>query len=135
MGLSAGWGSNWRGAFPQEHRIATLDRQWQAWNEAGIPVVRVDMADPMAWNTPARVAEDRRRRTQRFLEVEIANAALDRREFHCGWGRSGRGDEASRTVALTPARLACSRRAVIASSNRRTSSRTSRRVIFFRKGL
>ena len=58
MGLSAGWGSNWRGAFPQERRIAALDRQWQAWNEAGIPVVRVDMADPMAWNTPARVAED-----------------------------------------------------------------------------
>ena len=36
MGLSAGWGSNWRGAFPQERRIAALDRQWQAWNEAGI---------------------------------------------------------------------------------------------------
>jgi len=58
MGLSAGWGSNWRGAFPQERRIAALDRQWQAWSEAGIPVVRIDLADPMAWNTPARVAED-----------------------------------------------------------------------------
>ena len=58
MGLSSGWGSNWRGAFTHERRMAELDRQWQAWTEAGITVVRVDMADPMAWNTPARVAED-----------------------------------------------------------------------------
>ena len=58
MGLSSGWGSNWRGEFTQERRIAELDRQWDAWTEAGISVVRVDLADPMAWNTPARVAED-----------------------------------------------------------------------------
>ena len=53
MGLSSGWGSNWRGEFTQEHRIAALDRQYEAWTEAGIKVVRIDMADPMAWNTPA----------------------------------------------------------------------------------
>lgn len=58
IGLSAAWGSNWRGEFPQERRIAELDRQWDAWTDAGIRVVRVELTDPMAWNTPARVAED-----------------------------------------------------------------------------
>ncbi|MEA3025099.1 MAG: hydroxymethylglutaryl-CoA lyase, partial [Alphaproteobacteria bacterium] len=43
MGLSSGWGSNWRGEFTQEQRIAELDRQWDAWTEAGIKVVRVDL--------------------------------------------------------------------------------------------
>ena len=79
MGLSAGWGSNWRGEFTQERRIAELDRQWQAWTEAGIAVVRVDMADPMAWNTPARVAEDllaikARYPTVREFRLHIHNA-------------------------------------------------------------
>ena len=58
IGLSSGWGSNWRGQFAQERRIAELDRQWDAWTAAGIKVVRVHLADPMAWNTPARVADD-----------------------------------------------------------------------------
>jgi hydroxymethylglutaryl-CoA lyase len=58
MGLSSAWGSNWRGEFTHERRIAELDRQWDAWTAAGLKVVRVDLADPMAWNTPSRVAED-----------------------------------------------------------------------------
>ena len=73
MGLSSGWGSNWRGEFTQERRIAELDRQWDAWTEAGISVVRVDLADPMAWNTPARVAEDLDAIKTRYPSV---------REFH-----------------------------------------------------
>jgi len=73
MGLSSGWGSNWRGEFSHERRMAELDRQWQAWTEAGIAVVRVDMADPMAWNTPARVAED-------LLAIKARYPSV--REFH-----------------------------------------------------
>ena len=73
MGLSAGWGSNWSGEFAHEDRISELRRQWDAWTEAGITVVRVDMADPMAWNTPAQVAEDLRAIKQSFPSV---------REFH-----------------------------------------------------
>lgn len=73
MGLSAGWGSNWRGEFPHARRMEELQRQYQAWSEAGISVVRVDLADPMGWNTPLRVAEDLKAIKERFPTV---------REFH-----------------------------------------------------
>ena len=73
IGLSSAWGSNWRGEFTQEHRIAELDRQWDAWTEADIKVVRVDLNDPMAWNTPARVADDLYAIKTRYPSV---------REFH-----------------------------------------------------
>jgi hydroxymethylglutaryl-CoA lyase len=58
IGLSAGWGSNWSGQFSHETRMQSLSKQYHAWQEAGIPVKRVDMADPMAWNTPTAVAQD-----------------------------------------------------------------------------
>ena len=69
IGLSAPWGSNWRGAFTHERRMSELDRQWKAWTAAGMTVVRVDFADPMAWNTPARVVEDLRAIKMRFPSV------------------------------------------------------------------
>ncbi len=69
MGLSSGWGSNWRGAFTEQQRIAALDRQYEAWTEAGIKVVRIDMADPMAWNTPVAVAGDLRAFKARYPSV------------------------------------------------------------------
>lgn len=58
IGLSAGWGSNWRGGFTHEARMTQLQRQWDAWQAAGIPVTKVGFADPMGWNTPAAVAQD-----------------------------------------------------------------------------
>ena len=58
IGLSAGWGSNWRGAFTRESRMRELQRQCDAWKANGIEVVRVDLADPMGWNTPLEVAGD-----------------------------------------------------------------------------
>jgi hydroxymethylglutaryl-CoA lyase len=73
IGLSSGWGSNWRGEFSHERRMAELDRQWNAWTAAGLSAVRVDMADPMAWNTPAHVAEDLMAIKSRYPSV---------REFH-----------------------------------------------------
>jgi hydroxymethylglutaryl-CoA lyase len=73
FGLSAGWGSNWRGAFPRVQRMHELQRQWDAWTGAGIEVARVDLADPMAWNTPHEVGGDLREIKQRFPTV---------REFH-----------------------------------------------------
>ena len=69
IGLSSGWGSNWRGAFSHERRMGDLTRQWDAWTAAGISVVRVDLADPMGWNTPARVAEDLLAIKQRFPTI------------------------------------------------------------------
>ena len=73
MGLSAAWGSNWSGPFTVEQRMAALRRQHEAWADAGIEVVRVDLADPMGWNTPMAVEEDILEIKRRFPSV---------RQFH-----------------------------------------------------
>lgn len=58
IGLSAPWGSNWSGAVTQMQRFERLREQYDAWTSKGIKVVRVEFADPMAWNTPCAVSED-----------------------------------------------------------------------------
>ena len=58
IGLSAGFGSNWSGKFTHEARMRELQRQVDAWSEIGAKVKRIDMADPMAWNSPVEVAKD-----------------------------------------------------------------------------
>jgi hydroxymethylglutaryl-CoA lyase len=58
VGLSAGFGSNWSGKFTHEARMHELQRQVDAWSAIGAKVTRIDMADPMAWNTPVEVAKD-----------------------------------------------------------------------------
>ena len=70
IGLSAGWGSNWTGVVSHEDRIAALALQYQAWTDAGIVVKRIDMADPMAWNTPIAVREDIAEIKKRFPTIE-----------------------------------------------------------------
>ncbi|MBP7566824.1 MAG: hypothetical protein KA795_12525 [Burkholderiaceae bacterium] len=69
IGLSAPWGSNWSGAFTQAQRMESLQRQHRAWTEAAIVVQRVDLADPMAWNTPQAVADDVRAILQAFPSI------------------------------------------------------------------
>jgi hydroxymethylglutaryl-CoA lyase len=76
IGLSAGWGSNWSGAFTRQARMEHLQRQYDAWNEAGIGVTRIDLADPMAWNTPAEVEEDLREIKQRFPTIKLFHLHL-----------------------------------------------------------
>lgn len=73
MGLSAPWGSNWSGAFTQAARLARLREQYDAWREAGIAVTRVDLADPMGWNSPDAVADDLAALQRHFPDL---------REFH-----------------------------------------------------
>ena len=58
IGLSAGFGSNWSGKFSHEARMDELQRQVDAWASIGATVRRIDVADPMAWNTPVEVAKD-----------------------------------------------------------------------------
>lgn len=58
IGLSAPWGSNWRGEFTVEQRMGQLEAQAALWAGAGIPVTQVTFADPMGWNVPDKVAAD-----------------------------------------------------------------------------
>ncbi len=76
IGLSAGWGSNWSGVISHQARMDALQRQYDAWNEAGIEVKRIDLADPMAWNTPAAVEEDLRVIKQRFPTIDVFHLHL-----------------------------------------------------------
>lgn len=57
IGLSAAWGSNWRGRFDLVRRMDNLEAQHALWDEAGIRVTRVKFADPMGWCSPAAVEE------------------------------------------------------------------------------
>lgn len=50
--VSATWGSNWLGPFDHQARMDLLDRQVRLWAEAGIPVTKVFMGDPMGWHMP-----------------------------------------------------------------------------------
>jgi hydroxymethylglutaryl-CoA lyase len=65
IGINAAWGSNWRGEFSQDERTRLLAAQYDLWAQAGVPVTRVWIGDPMGWNLPhqvaAQVAEIRRR--------------------------------------------------------------------------
>ena len=71
IGLSAGYGSNWSGKFSHEARMENLARQYQAWEAIGAKVKRIDMADPMAWNTPLEVAKDIEGIKKRFPTINV----------------------------------------------------------------
>jgi hydroxymethylglutaryl-CoA lyase len=55
IGISASWGSNWTGEVTQADRMTMLERQYRLWEEAGIPVTKVGISDPMGWNMPDQV--------------------------------------------------------------------------------
>jgi hydroxymethylglutaryl-CoA lyase len=57
MVLGAAWGSNWVGPFSHEQRMSLLRRMHRLWTDAGIPVTRVGLLDPMGWNMPDQVEE------------------------------------------------------------------------------
>jgi hydroxymethylglutaryl-CoA lyase len=69
IGLSSGFGSNWSGAISHEARMQALARQYEAWQAAGIRVKRIDIADPMAWNTPTEIAKDIEAIKERFPSI------------------------------------------------------------------
>jgi hydroxymethylglutaryl-CoA lyase len=71
IGLSAGFGSNWSGKFTHQARMHELQRQVDAWSDIGATVTRVDMADPMAWNTPLEVAKDIEGIKKRFPSIKV----------------------------------------------------------------
>jgi hydroxymethylglutaryl-CoA lyase len=57
LGLGAAFGSNFEGEFTHEQRMGRLREQHALWTEAGIPVTRVSLADPMGWVKPWVVEE------------------------------------------------------------------------------
>ena len=58
IGISSAWGSNFSGDVSKDDRFAVLQKQWDLWNEAGIRVVSIVLADPMGWNSPHKLADD-----------------------------------------------------------------------------
>ena len=50
MSISNVWGSNWIGQVPFEQHMLMFDRMYRMWEEAGIPVTRVGMADATGWS-------------------------------------------------------------------------------------
>lgn len=76
IAVNAAWGSNWLGPFSQDQRMDLLEMQWRLWDEAGIPVVKVWLGDPMAWNLPHQVAEQIRAVQARWPEVRTFHLHL-----------------------------------------------------------
>lgn len=61
ISINAAWGSNWLGAFDEDERLRLLTLQHDAWTDAGIPVTRIHIGDPMSWNTPSAMRSTLRR--------------------------------------------------------------------------
>jgi hydroxymethylglutaryl-CoA lyase len=57
IGVNAAWGSNFEGGFSLDQRMEVLRHQHALWEEAGIPVRRIALGDPMGWNMPHLVRE------------------------------------------------------------------------------
>jgi hydroxymethylglutaryl-CoA lyase len=76
IGLSAAWGSNWRGRFELADRMGNLARQHALWTEAGIRVTTVKFADPMGWCTPNAVTETVEEIRRRWPEIHRFNFHL-----------------------------------------------------------
>lgn len=69
ISVNAAWGSNWLGAFDEEERIRLLRLQHEAWTDAGIPVTRIHLGDPMSWNTPSAMRSTLRRVRDEWPDV------------------------------------------------------------------
>jgi hydroxymethylglutaryl-CoA lyase len=57
IGVNAAFGSNFEGSFTHEQRMEVLRREHALWDEAGIPVTKVMVGDPMSWCQPHLVEE------------------------------------------------------------------------------
>ena len=55
MSISNVWGSNWIGEVPFEQHMLMFDRMYQMWDQAGIKVTKIGMADATGWCMPHQV--------------------------------------------------------------------------------
>lgn len=76
IAINAAWGSNWLGRFSEEERMEHLEHQWRLWEAAGVPVTRVWIGDPMAWNVPHHVASQIRAIRARWPDIHTFHLHL-----------------------------------------------------------
>jgi hydroxymethylglutaryl-CoA lyase len=76
INISAAWGSNWTGEVAQEDRMTMLERQYRLWEEAGIPVTKVGISDPMGWNMPDQVERQLAAVKERWPAIKSFNLHL-----------------------------------------------------------
>jgi hydroxymethylglutaryl-CoA lyase len=76
ISISAAWGSNWTGEVTQEDRMKMLERQHRLWDEAGIPVTKVGISDPMGWNAPDQVERQLEAIKKRWPAIKSFNLHL-----------------------------------------------------------
>ena len=69
ISVNAAWGSNWLGEFSEGRRMELLQLQHDAWTNAGVPVTRVHLGDPMSWNTPQAMRSQIRRIKQVWPDI------------------------------------------------------------------
>ena len=55
MSISNVWGSNWIGEVPFEQHMLMFDKMYRMWDEAGITVTKIGMADATSWCMPHQV--------------------------------------------------------------------------------
>ena len=55
VAVNAAWGSNWLGEFTEQQRTECIERQMDAWSQAGVTTTGIYLGDPMSWNTPRAV--------------------------------------------------------------------------------
>ena len=76
IGISASWGSNWTGEVTEADRMTMLERQYRLWEEAGIPVTKVGISDPMGWNMPDQVERQLVAIKERWPSIKSFNLHL-----------------------------------------------------------
>jgi hydroxymethylglutaryl-CoA lyase len=76
ISVSAAWGSNWTGEVSQEDRMKMLAEQHQLWAEAGIPVTKIGISDPMGWNMPDQVERQLEAVKKRWPAIKSFNLHL-----------------------------------------------------------
>ncbi len=76
IGVNAAWGSNFTGKFTEEERMEMLERQYDLWEDAGIPVTSVFLGDPMGWCMPHIVEHQLTTIQEKWPEITEFNIHL-----------------------------------------------------------
>lgn len=76
ISISAAWGSNWTGEVSEADRMKMLEQQYQLWQEAGIPVTKIGISDPMGWNMPDQVEHQLATIKKRWPSIKSFNLHL-----------------------------------------------------------